>query len=114
MWSQLRQEMVEQILGDNTQCLAKHIASQVTQYEFHPMSVQDLKEAVQPLKKAKKSWKQFRMAEFEYDLPIPEILPEHYAKLAAEDVPAFKKVLFQGSTLQPATGTCMSKRASKL
>lgn len=80
MWSQLRHELVEQILGDNTQCLAKHIASQVTQYEFHPMSVQDLKEAVQPLKKAKKSWKQYRMAEFEFDLPIPKMppLPEHY------------------------------------
>ena len=44
----------------------------------------------------------------------PSELPEHYAKLAAEDVPAFKKDLFQGSTVQPATGTCMSKRASKL
>ena len=32
-------------------------------------------------------------------------LPEHYAKLAAEEVPAFKKVLFQGSTVRPATST---------
>lgn len=75
MWSQLRKDMVEQILGDNTQCLAKDVASHVTKYEFHPMSVRDLKEAVQPLKQANKAWKQVRMAEFEFDLPIPQMPP---------------------------------------
>lgn len=80
MWSQLRAQMVKQILGDETQCLAKDL--KVTDYEYHPMSVQDLKEAVQPLKYAKKSWKQSRMADFEYDMPIPEMppLPDHYTE----------------------------------
>lgn len=81
MWSQLRQDLVEQILGDKTQCIAKDVVSHVTKYEFHPMSVRDLKEAVQPLKQANKAWKQVRMAEFEFDLPVPKMppLPEHYA-----------------------------------
>lgn len=73
MWTQLRQDMVEQILGGKTKCLAKDIASHVTKYEYHPLSVRDLKEAVQPLKQAKKAWKQVRMAEFEFDLPIPKM-----------------------------------------
>ena len=82
MWSQLRKEMVEQILGDKTQCIAKDILSHVTKYEYHPLSVQDLKEAVQPLKQAKKCWKQVRIGEFEFDLPIPEMppLPDHYTE----------------------------------
>ena len=56
-------------------CIACH------QVQYHPLSVQDLKEAVQPLKQANKAWKQVRMAEFEFDLPIPKMppLPEHYA-----------------------------------
>ena len=80
MWSQLRAQMVEQILGDESECLAKDL--KVTDYEYHPLSVKDLKEAIQPLKKAKKSWKQIRMADFEYDMPIPEMppLPDHYTE----------------------------------
>lgn len=73
MWSQLRKDMVEQILGDKTQCIAKDVLSHVTKYEYHPMGVQDLKEAVQPLKQAKKSWKQSRIGDFEFELPIPEM-----------------------------------------
>lgn len=82
MWSQLRAQMVEQLLWDETECLAKHVTSHVTKFEYHPLSVQDLKEAVQCLKKAKKSWKQYRMAEFEFDMPIPEMpaLPEQYTE----------------------------------
>jgi hypothetical protein len=68
--------MVEQILGDKTQCIAKDVLSHVTKYEYHPLSVQDLKEAVQPLKHAKKSWKQSRIGDFEFELPIPELPPE--------------------------------------
>lgn len=73
MWSQLRKDMVEQILGDK--CLAIDVVSHVTKYEYHPLSVQDLKEAVQPLKQAKKSWKQARIGDFEFDMPIPKMLP---------------------------------------
>lgn len=71
MWSQLRKDMVEQILGDK--CLDIDVLSHVTKYEYHPMGVQDLKEAVQPLKQAKKSWKQARIGDFEFDMPIPEM-----------------------------------------
>ena len=73
MWSQLRKDMVEQILGDK--CLDIDVVSHVTKYEYHPMGVQDLKEAVQPLKQAKKSWKQARIGDFEFDMPIPEMPP---------------------------------------
>jgi ectoine hydroxylase-related dioxygenase (phytanoyl-CoA dioxygenase family) len=34
-----------------------------------------------------------------------EALPEHYQRLAAEETPSFKKVLFQGSTVRPAAAT---------
>ena len=74
MWSQLRKDMVEQILGDK--CLDIDVVSHVTKYEYHPLSIQDLKEAVQPLKQAKKSWKQARIGDFEFDLPIPDFFTD--------------------------------------
>lgn len=87
MWSQLRAQVVEQILGDETDCVAKHVVSQVSQYEYHPLSIQDLKEAVQPLKQAKKAWKQVRIGSFEFELPVPKMppLPEHFTETRSND-----------------------------
>ena len=54
--------------------LAKHIVPQVMVYENYALSIADLHDAVQPLKKANKGWKKSEVIDTSYSKPIPKEL----------------------------------------
>lgn len=76
MWATLRAEMVHHIINgcEDILSLAKQIVPQVMDYQNHALSLPDIHDAVQPLKKAKKGWKRSQVIDTEYKKPIPKEL----------------------------------------
>lgn len=76
MWTTLRAEMVHHIINgcDDILSLAKQIVPQVMDYENYALSIADIHDAVQPLKKANKGWKRSEVIDTSYSKPIPKEL----------------------------------------
>jgi len=76
MWTVLREEMVYHIINgcDDILSLAKQIVPQVMDYEKYALSIADIHDTVQPLKKAKKGWKRSQVIDTSYSMPIPKEL----------------------------------------
>ena len=76
MWTTLRAEMVHHIINgcDDILSLAGQIVPQVMDYQNYALSIADIHDAVQPLKKATKGWKKSEVISTEYSQPIPKEL----------------------------------------
>ena len=76
MWSTLRAEMVRHIIHgcEDILSLAKQIVPQVMEYQNYTLSLADIHDAVQPLKKAKKGWKRTEVMSTSYSKPVPKEL----------------------------------------
>jgi len=76
MWTTLREEMVYHMIHgcNDILSLAKQIVPQVMAYENHDLSIADIHDAVQPLKKANKGWKKSEVIDTSYSVPIPKEL----------------------------------------
>lgn len=57
---------------DDILSLAKQIVPKVMDYQKHDLTIADIQDAVEPLKKAKKGWKKSLVINTTYKRPIPE------------------------------------------
>lgn len=76
-WKSVRQDMVSGLLGGSVPVgLGGDVCKSVKGFEFHPLTVENLREIVVKLKRSRVAWVMERVADFEYELPIPEGMPD--------------------------------------
>lgn len=71
-WETVRVDLVSHLLGEGVPSVGGDIASCVTKFEWHPLSVQDLGDVLSRLK-ASSAWSTAEVASFEFELPVPDL-----------------------------------------